>query len=151
MVFCSFTFLLITLGNFAAELRADNTSSGQVAPPIFFDSQDDCNLGLYGSCNDAGDYVAGPESILNTWLFSKAVPWWISFFLALTAGISVLMMMVGGVMINISAENEELLKKGQKTITWALLGLLIALFAFVAIAILETLPLPGSTAPALQP
>ena len=126
-------------------------NAGSTAPGLLREGMDNCNLGLIGTCNrDTGAYIAGPEAILDTWIFSEAIPWWVSFFIAVTAGVSVLMIMFGGIFLLISGDRDEMKKKGINTITWALVGLVIVLFAFVIISILENLPLPGSTADPLS-
>ncbi len=126
-------------------LMAQN--AGSTAPPLLRSTMDDCNLGFFGACNDnTGEYVAGPEAILNTWIFSEAIPWWVSFFIAFTAGVAVLMLMLGGIFLLVSGDKDEMKQKGIKTIIWAISGLLIVLFAFVIVSIIENLPLPGSTA-----
>lgn len=130
---------------FALDLRAQSTPTGFVTPGVL-DGLDKCNLGLIGACGDQSEYVSGPESVLESWLFAEGIPWWISFFLTLSAGVSVLMIMIGGVMVTTGADS-DIRKKGVKTIIWALLGLVIALFSFVIVGILENIPLPGSTAP----
>lgn len=143
---CVCMMALLAWGLKTQDFSARSTPTTFTTPPIFGEKFDDCNLGLIDSCNDSGQYIEGPESILENWFFSKAIPWWLSFFLVLAAGVSVLMIMAGGIMVTTGADT-DVRQKGVKTIIWAVCGLLIILFAFTIIAILENLPLPGSTAP----
>lgn len=142
---------IVVLATLAAFLHphnflAQSTPSTFTAPPIFGPGFDDCNLGFIDACNDSEHYVAGPESILDTWFFSDAIPWWVSFFLVLGSGVAVLMIMAGGVMVTVGADS-DVRKRGVKTIIWAIVGIVIALFAFTIVGIIENIPFPGSTAP----
>ncbi len=60
-------------------------------------------------------------------------------FLTITAIVSVVFIIVGGFMMVISAGNEETQTKGKKTLTWAILGLIIASLSFSIVAIVENL------------
>ena len=52
--------------------------------------------------------------------------------------ICVVMIVIGGVGIATSADNEEKRKKNIKTVTWALIGLVIILIAYSLVAIVGT-------------
>ncbi|MBI5413967.1 hypothetical protein HZA38_00430 [Candidatus Peregrinibacteria bacterium] len=124
-----------------------NIFSAQVVPPIFPEGSEKCDTGLLGNpCNDSQMNTSGPQDLLTkTWILSEALPWWISYFLGLAAGVAVIMFMGGGILILTAGENSERRGKGVKAITWALIGLLIAMFAFVIVAIIENIPFPGTT------
>ena len=53
--------------------------------------------------------------------------------------VSVGFIVLGGSELVISAGNQEMIEKGRKTITWAIIGLIIALSAFSIVAIIEDL------------
>ena len=56
-------------------------------------------------------------------------------FLAIVAIVAVLFIIVGGFLMTTAGGNEEMYAKGRKTITWAILGLIIATLSFSIIAI----------------
>lgn len=61
----------------------------------------------------------------------------IQILLAGIAGISALMIIVGGYRYVISAGNPEAAKKGRQTITYAIIGLLVSVLAYTLIAIVN--------------
>ncbi len=60
-------------------------------------------------------------------------------FLLFLAIVTVAFIVLGGAQLVISAGNEEAIKKGKSTITWAIIGLVLALLAFSIVAIVEDL------------
>ncbi len=146
LIFSAFALAAISLGFLGSRILSGELSAKSV-PAIFGPGSgvDICNIGLIGSCSDTSISVTGPESVLRTWFFDEAIPWWIRFFITFGGGVAVIMLMIGGIMILTAGEDAEKRGKGTKTIIWAIVGLLIAMFAFTIVSIISNLPLPGST------
>src|SRR6185436_10706726 len=60
-------------------------------------------------------------------------------FLGIIGIWAVIFIIVGGFQMVMSAGNEEAIAKAKKTITWAVLGLVIALLSFSIIAVVENI------------
>lgn len=60
-------------------------------------------------------------------------------FVVILAVFAVLFVMIGGFQMVMASGNEELYTKARKTITWAILGLVVALLSFSIIAIVQNL------------
>lgn len=63
----------------------------------------------------------------------------IAFLLALIGGLSVLFIVIGGVQMMGSAGNADQLTKGKKTLTWAVVGLLVALLGYAIINVVQSI------------
>ncbi len=63
----------------------------------------------------------------------------IAFLLALIGGLSVLFIIIGGVQMISSAGNADQLTKGKKTLTWAVVGLLVALLGYAIINVVQSI------------
>jgi len=80
------------------------------------------------------------SEVLDHWIFTNAIPEWISYLITFSAGIAILMIVAGGVMIMIHPEQEDFKTKGYNTILWALAGLIISVLAFSIVEIVNMLP-----------
>lgn len=60
-------------------------------------------------------------------------------FLRIIPIAAVLFIIVGGYQIMMSSGNEEMLLRGKRTVTWAILGLVVALLSFSIVAIVANL------------
>ncbi len=60
-------------------------------------------------------------------------------FTLIIAIVSVGFIVLGGAELVVSAGNTEAVEKGKKTITWAIIGLIVALMSFSIVAIVENL------------
>lgn len=90
-----------------------------------------------GACSDSNlDDVEGLFSVrycnVNTVVVRV-----IQILLAGIAGISALMIIIGGYRYVISAGNPEAAKKGRQTITYAVIGLLVSVLAYTLVAIVN--------------
>jgi len=85
----------------------------------------------------AQEAVKNNGDILEHSFFTDAVPQLIDYILQFSAGIAVLMIVVGGVMIMLGGEDEEYKSRGITTITWAIAGLIIATLAYVIVEIVN--------------
>ena len=94
-----------------------------------------------GLINPAQEAVNNNGDLLDHSFFSDAIPHLIDYILQFSAGIAVLMIVVGGVMIMFSGEDEEYKTRGITTITWAIAGLIIATLAYVIVEIVNRIPI----------
>ena len=90
-----------------------------------------------GLIKPAQEAVKNNGDILEHSFFTDAVPQLIDYILQFSAGIAVLMIVVGGVMIMLGGEDEEYKSRGITTITWAIAGLIIATLAYVIVEIVN--------------
>lgn len=97
---------------------------------------------LYVPSVSAADPVPAIETIRNpvkSETFIALAFRIMKLLLGMAAGLAVVFVMVGATQFMISRGNPEQVTKGKDTIVWALLGLLIALFAFSLVAIVQNL------------
>lgn len=82
--------------------------------------------------------------LINHWLFTNAIPQWISYLITFSAGMAILMIVAAGGMLMLNPEEEEMKTKGYKTIIWALGGLIITVLAYTIVEIVNSIPSFGS-------
>lgn len=61
------------------------------------------------------------------------------YFLGAIAGLAIVFIMIGAVQLIFSQGNPETVTRGKDTITWAVVGLIVAIFAFSMVAIVQGL------------
>lgn len=104
------------------------------------------NPGTNPGSNTAGVQFTSPIKDTNLLeLFLRML----KLLMATLGGLAVLMIIVGGFRMVLASGNEEAYSTAKKTITWAVLGLVVALLSFVIIVIVQnalgaTLPNPSS-------
>jgi hypothetical protein len=76
--------------------------------------------------------------------FSEIIPRFLGWFMAFTTGTVVLMGVVSGVLFIFGGQNEELLLKAKKTAMYAIIGLLVAMFAYFIVEMVNRLPFPNA-------
>jgi len=122
------------------------TRQGQGTPVINQSGQGTPNLGNQtgqgtpvinnGSCTDPNKCLYNPlplDELTATFLVI------IQGFLGIVAIWAVIFIIVGGFQMVMAAGNEETYLKAKKTITWAVLGLVIALLSFSIVAVVENI------------
>ena len=77
-------------------------------------------------------------------LTAHVVPRVLNWMVITTAALAVLMGVVAGVMFLFAGADEELLGKAKSTITYAIVGLLLAMFAYFIVELINRLPFPGA-------
>ncbi len=87
-------------------------------------------------CSVPGNCLQSPIPAENLVDFFIIV---IKGFLAIMGVFAVVFIIVGGFQMVVAAGNEEAITKAKKTITWAVLGMVVALLAFSIIAIVQSL------------
>lgn len=90
--------------------------------------------------NPAGQAAQSGE-ILEHWFFSDALPEWIQYIMIFSASVAVLMIVAGGVMLMLNGAEEEMQTRGVKTITWAILGLIISVLSYTIVEIVNQIPI----------
>jgi hypothetical protein len=127
------SFVLVGCFSFFGS-NLDHYKASGVTPPKI-----DClKSGLYGCDEDPTNKTQ------DHFIVEKAVPYWIEWMIYFAAGAAVLAIMIGGVMVFFSGANEDLLEKGKSIILFAIIGLLVAMFSFFIVKLIENLSLPGT-------
>lgn len=85
----------------------------------------------------------GPDPAENQ-IFTVIIPNALTWLYSLAAAAAVLLGVIAGVMFVFGGGNEETRSKAIKTITYAIVGLLVALFAFFIVQLINLLPFPGA-------
>lgn len=60
----------------------------------------------------------------------------IDILLGLLAGIAIIFIIIGGYQMVVSSGNEEQFKKGRRTLTYAIVGVVVALFAYTIVLVI---------------
>lgn len=134
LVFC---FFLFGGGYALADERSDAAFENPAAAPPAIP----CANFLPG-CNAVQDKEL--TDFRKNALFSDIIPSFLAWFMAFTAGTAVLMGVVAGVMFVFGGQNEELLSKAKKTAMYAIIGLLVAMFAYFIVEMVNRIPFPGA-------
>ena len=91
---------------------------------------------LPGPSNLTGD-------IRSSTIFSTVLPFVIKYLIGLAAALSVIAIMVGGYQYLTAYGNPEQHKTATKTITWAILGLILCITAYGIVAIVSSINFSG--------
>lgn len=94
-----------------------------------------CSRGFLVGCNEAG----GEEDYSEHYLAKTLIPSILSWVMTLSASAGVLMGVVAGIMFLFAGGNEELRGRAIKTLLYAGLGLILAMFAYLIVEILSRL------------
>ncbi len=90
-----------------------------------------------------GDILPGSQSLQGevetSLIFSKVIPFAIQFLIGLAVALSVVALIIGGYQFMTAYGNEEKHKNAQKTITYALIGLVLAITAYGIVSIITTI------------
>ncbi|MFH1012397.1 MAG: hypothetical protein V1760_01485 [Candidatus Peregrinibacteria bacterium] len=77
------------------------------------------------------------ESIREGFLFKKLLPFLIQYGLGLAVSLAVVALIIGGYQFMTSYGNQESRQAAQKTVTYAIIGLIIAIAAFGIVAVIS--------------
>ncbi len=86
-----------------------------------------------------GGGVLNTDTIQESFVFSKLIPFVITYSIRLAIGLSVIALIIGGYQYLTAYGDEEKHKNAQKTITYAVIGLIIVLTAFGIVKIITSL------------
>jgi len=92
-----------------------------------------------------GNFRIGTGDPTENKLFEDIIPNLMSWLYSLAAAIAVLMGVVSGTMFLFAGGSDELRGRATKTLTYAIVGLIVALFAYFIVALINILPFPGTT------
>jgi hypothetical protein len=90
-----------------------------------------------------GGGMSTAENIETSFVFSKLIPFVIKYGIRLAIGLSVVALIVGGFQFMMSYGNTETRDKATKTITWAIIGLIIAITAFGIVTVVSNISFVG--------
>lgn len=91
-----------------------------------------------------GDILPGgaqtlPDDISASLIFSKLIPFAIKYTIRLAVALSVVALIIGGYQYMTAYGNTEKQEKAQKTIIWAIVGLILAITAFGIVNIITNI------------
>lgn len=86
-----------------------------------------------------GGQILEAENIKTSFVFSKLIPFLITYAIRLAVALSVIAIIIGGYQYMTAYGNEEKHKAAQKTITYAVIGLIIAIMAYGLVKIITSL------------
>ncbi len=78
-------------------------------------------------------------SIKSSFIFSKLIPFAIKYLIGLAGALAVIAIMIGGYQYLTAYGDQEQHKKATKTITWAVLGLILAITAYGIVALVTNI------------
>ncbi len=92
-----------------------------------------------------GDILPGSQiltgEVETSIIFSKVIPFAIQFTIGLAVALSVIALIIGGYQYMTAYGDEEKHKNAQKTITYAIIGLILAITAYGIVKIITTIQL----------
>ena len=89
-----------------------------------------------GTEQDCGDYRSNA-------LFTRVVPRFISWIIGIAAGSAVLIAIIAGIMMMMAGVQEDMIEKAKKTLTYAIVGILLASFSYLIVELINRLPFPN--------
>jgi cbb3-type cytochrome oxidase subunit 3 len=93
------------------------------------------------------DASANNKSIFKHWIFTSAIPAWISYAISLSVAIAILLIVVSGIYLMLSPEDEELKTKAIDTIKWSIVGLIIIMLSYTIVEIINNIKFDSGTNP----
>lgn len=86
-----------------------------------------------------GGEILGAKDIKSSFVFSKLVPFVITYAIGLATALSVIALIIGGYQYLTAYGNEEQHKTAQKTITYAVIGLIVTATAYGLVKIITSI------------
>ncbi len=93
------------------------------------------------------DTVAANGGIFEHWFFTDAIPSWMSYGISLSVAIAILLIVVAGIYLMLSPEDEDLKTKAIDTIVWSIAGLIIIVLSYTIVEIVSNLDFSSGTNP----
>jgi uncharacterized membrane protein YjfL (UPF0719 family) len=94
-----------------------------------------------GSTQVGKDLATADSATVATWFQTTFLNNWINILIGWCAALAVVFIIIGAYQYLTAAGDEEQIKTGKKTITWSLLGVLVALLAFAIVQIIVNIDL----------
>jgi len=85
--------------------------------------------------------------IKSSFVFSKLIPFVIKYLIGLSAALAVIAIMFGGYQFLTAYGDAEQHKKATKTITWAVIGLILAITAYAIVALVASIQFTTTPTP----
>ncbi len=86
-----------------------------------------------------GGKILGATDVKSSFIFSTFIPFLIKYSIRLAVALSVIALIVGGYQYMTAYGDEEKYKNAQKTITYAIIGLILAITAFGIVKIITNI------------
>ena len=84
------------------------------------------------------------NDIKSSFIFSKLIPFAIKYLIGMATALAVIAIMIGGYQYLTAFGDAEQHKKATKTITWAILGLILCITAYGIVAIVSSINFSGA-------
>lgn len=127
------TIVVLSLTTFPMVVSATSTTTSPTAPTIYQPST------LPGPDSTK---VVGNEATRNYFL-NKFAPTYIGGFIGMMGGITFLMVVISGIQYLTSYGNDEKMKQATKSLTFSVIGLLLALLAWSIVSIVSNISFGG--------
>jgi hypothetical protein len=119
--------------------NVQNPGNAQTNPDPNNPGNTDPNTGNTQTPDSSGSTVGTFKPLTRFTSIGEFAVGVINFAIAIIGALALLFIIIGGVRMVVSAGNESAIKAGKKTVTWAVIGLVVALLSFTLISALETL------------
>ncbi len=96
------------------------------------------------------DTIASNNGIFEHWFFTDAIPAWMSYGISLSVAIAILLIVVAGIYLMLSPEDEELKGKAIDTIRWSLVGLIIITLSYTIVEIVSNISFDSGKNPDIE-
>ena len=96
------------------------------------------------------DTVATSGGIFEHWFFTDAIPSWMSYGISLSVAVAILLIVVAGIYLMLSPEDEELKTKAIDTVTWSIAGLIIIMLSYTVVEIINNISFNSGTNPSVD-
>lgn len=151
LLFGGTVFLASSLGGgYFLTDSTDNSFDGKTTNPVsipcdssllgcrkeFSLSCSDGEGGEGGASQDCGDYR-------NNAIFTRIVPRFISWIIGIAGGSAVLIAIIAGIMMMMAGVQEDMNDKAKKTLTYAIVGILLSSFSYLIVELINRLPFPS--------
>lgn len=119
--------------------NVQNPGNAQTNPDPNNPGNTDPNTGNTQTPDSSGSTVGTFKPLTRFTSIGEFAVGVINFAIAIIGALALLFIIIGGVRMVVSAGNESAIKAGKKTVTWAVIGLVVALLSFSIISALEAL------------
>ncbi len=96
------------------------------------------------------DASANDKSVFKHWFFTSAIPAWISYGISLSVAIAILLIVVAGIYLMLSPEDDELKSKAIETVKWSIAGLIIIMLSYTVVEIISNINFSSGTNPDIE-
>ncbi len=90
---------------------------------------------------------ASESGVFHHWFFTDAIPAWVSYGVSLSIAIAVLLIVVSGIYLMLSPEQEDLRQKAIDTIIWSIMGIVIIMLSYTVVEIVNNIAFTDGSNP----